>query len=436
MTQFLYTDSSCSSLAGVSVAGVINPLVAGLGSCSPYHLIETGGPNSSRTYIKFEGCSSAAPSIVDFQLFSDAGCVNALNASGSAPSGFCLSGSSVNGINSSKFVCSSAPSAPFPQMGVSVTITAYDDTSCMVRSRNFSGAPNPLATTWNSCTAGPTIFSQQHFMQALSCGVNASVALYGDSSCRRFITVLVQRNATCDSSDTLSGTAAVKFLCTTSAPPPPPPSSIPPISIRFSDMSSFSIVANVFPQDRTGTVSFQIDNLRVCNLPLNRSFFDVNAILRVGNVSPLEISSLATSQESCVASSSLPGAFSFVAQLVIPDLRNMSIISTDASVLILNLKTPEQSLTINQTVIVSARSLPIPGFFSVIEKGDFLEVSAAWTGLLAKSISIFYKASSSPQVSAFLIDFAIAGYSAPGFKPGFAFRCSNISRALIVPGST
>jgi hypothetical protein len=177
---------------------------------------------------------------------------------------------------------------------------------------------------------------------------------------------------------------------------------------------------------------FSVENLGSCN----GTYFIIFSYLRVGSVSPLEISSLATSQESCVASSSLPGAFSFVAQLVIPDLRNMSIISTDSSVLILNLKTPEQYLTINQTVIVSARSLPIPGSFSVIEKGDFLEISAAWTGLLAKSISIFYRASSSPQSSAFLTDFAIAGYSAPGFRPGFAFRCSNISRELIVPGST
>ncbi len=246
VTQLIYTDTACTTLAGASVAGALIPLVADLGSCTLYLLIETGGPVPSRTYIKFAGCSSASPHNADFQLFSDAGCVSALpNASGSAPSGSCLSGSRVNGTNSMKFFCSSAPPPSIPQTGVSVTITAYDDITCNVRSRNFSGALNPLATTWNNCTAGPTIEGQQHFVQASSCGVNASVAVYYESSCTQFKFLLVQGNAICDSADAPPGAAALKFVCTTFTPPPTPSPS-PPLP---------SVVANALCNNGQGCIA-------------------------------------------------------------------------------------------------------------------------------------------------------------------------------------
>ena len=115
------------------------------------------------------------------------------------------------------------------------------------------------------------------------------------------------------------------------------------------------------------SIALSVENLRSCN----RATFIISAGLRVGSVSPLEMSSLVTSQESC-SPSSVSGLFSFAAQLIIPDMRNMSIVSTDSSVLVVSVKTLEQSVIITQPIVVSARSFPIPGTFFVIEKGDVL----------------------------------------------------------------
>jgi hypothetical protein len=198
------------------------------------------GPNLTRTYIKFLDCSPsekpAVPAVTaNYQLFGDTSCFRALPDLGGAYTGFIPSGL-YSGIcwdptpaDSSKFDCSSAPPAPIPQMGVSVTITAYDDTSCNVRSSTFSGAPNPLVTTWNSCTAGPTPDGHQYFVQASSCGINASVAFYQDSSCRKnFLNLRVQGNNTCDSNRDIDGVRALKFVCANISTPPPPP--LPPPS--------------------------------------------------------------------------------------------------------------------------------------------------------------------------------------------------------------
>jgi hypothetical protein len=233
VTQTFYTDSACATLAGASVKMIPNPFVAGIGLCTPY-IFEW---MNYETFIKFTGCSSAVPSTADFQLFQDPLCLSPLPDFGSPSSGFCVSDpvpSYNTGANSVRFVCSNAPSAPIPQTDVTVTITAYTDTSCDVLSSNFSGATNPLTAAWNDCTAGPTIDRQQTFIQASSCGANASIALYGDSSCHDFLMFVVQDNASCTSSDALPGTAALKFVCAnTSAPspplPPPPSPTFPPL---------------------------------------------------------------------------------------------------------------------------------------------------------------------------------------------------------------
>ncbi len=217
VSMFFYTDNTCAS----PLLPSFSPFVVNVNSCvmNPFATLFT-------SWVKFTSCSIGNGSATVFQMFTDASCSNPVTPQPiSVPTSVCAFGAFVPGSLSSRFCCGSdacAPIAPSIQPNISIIVTAYADTSCGVSTLNFSGAPNPLVVSSDTCTRGPTIEGPSmvsdatYFVKAVSCGADATIALFLDASCLRFQALVNASDGICSRDDMHYGVSSLKYSCSAS----------------------------------------------------------------------------------------------------------------------------------------------------------------------------------------------------------------------------
>jgi subtilisin family serine protease len=206
-----YTDNVCAS----PLSTLFSSFMVDVNACvmNPFTV--------GTTWVKFSSCSIGDGAV--FQMFADDSCSNPVSAQPIVvPTGVCAFGSIVPGSLSSRFCCGLAPCdpiAPTLQPNVSIIATAYTDASCGMHSHNFSGAPNPLVVSSDTCSRGPAIEGStmsedaSYFVKAVSCGVNAIIALYLDASCVHFQALVDTSSGICSGQSLHPGVSSFKYEC-------------------------------------------------------------------------------------------------------------------------------------------------------------------------------------------------------------------------------
>ena len=108
VTVTAYSDAACATLAANPVAGLANPAIATLNTCSKSYAITNPLTNATvQLYVTFTACSDTEATS---QTYTDDKCTAKQGSASTDVPGKCAA-TSLPGIGSFKFTCSSATTA-------------------------------------------------------------------------------------------------------------------------------------------------------------------------------------------------------------------------------------------------------------------------------------------------------------------------------------
>ena len=109
VTVTAYSDAACATLAANPVAGLANPAIATLNTCSKSYQYTNPSTNATtQLYITYTACSDTAATS---QTYTDDKCTAKSGSVATDVPGKCTAESSLSGIGSFKVTCSSATTA-------------------------------------------------------------------------------------------------------------------------------------------------------------------------------------------------------------------------------------------------------------------------------------------------------------------------------------